>query len=320
MSHQHYVTYKGERYLQAAQPTPLHQCDDCGKRFYSRGQLNRHVKSVHGPRLYCHMCNFSTPGARAYRLREHMRDHQERPSPRGNPRGRRPREVARDQVTFDPPRRTDITPPQTSMLDRCPPSPLLSEWGTSPLVVLGEEVDLLGLGDMELPEVKILASTPVVETATSGTIVAQQSTQGGAEMVEDVVVPEDILIPGTAVTAEEPMPTETAQVPQASHDHSMLDSKQTVLNFEYLAEDPRFFFLGAPSSILEGNTAQLLKKNKNRARSQGQQFKRYFVPEGFLSVRRVERATLPDGTTYQLTDFWTKDPECKKTSDKATQT
>ncbi|XP_069139476.1 uncharacterized protein [Argopecten irradians] len=236
MSHQHYVTYKGERYLQAAQPTPLHQCDDCGKRFYSRGQLNRHVKSVHGPRLYCHMCNFSTPGARAYRLREHMRDHQERPRPRGNPRGRRPREVARDQVTFDPPRRTDITPPQTSMLDRCPPSPLLSEWGTSPLVVLGEEVDLLGLGDMELPEVtkearvgeeagpvigttqldtrQVLASTPVVETATSGTIVAQQRTQGGAEMVEDVVVPEDILIPGAAVTAEEPTPTETAQVPR----------------------------------------------------------------------------------------------------------
>lgn len=43
-------------------------------------------------------------------------------------------------------------------------------------------------------------------------------------------------------------------------------------------------------------------------------------PLGFGAIQRVERVSLPDGTTYSLTATWTKDPHFQITKEVATQT
>lgn len=50
---------------------PLHQCDECGRRFFSRPKLSRHVRNVHGDRVFCLQCNYSVPKTRSYQLRKH---------------------------------------------------------------------------------------------------------------------------------------------------------------------------------------------------------------------------------------------------------
>ena len=51
----------------------IDQCHDCGKRFANATKLNRHIKRVHGPRLKCNFCWWSSQS-----LVEHERAHHNR--------------------------------------------------------------------------------------------------------------------------------------------------------------------------------------------------------------------------------------------------
>lgn len=65
--------YCGNAYLTTSSSSnePLHQCDECGRRFFSRPKLSRHVRNVHGDRVFCLQCNYSVPKTRSYQLRKH---------------------------------------------------------------------------------------------------------------------------------------------------------------------------------------------------------------------------------------------------------
>ena len=91
-------------------------------------------------------------------------------------------------------------------------------------------------------------------------------------------------------------------------------------SYDTLSADPRLVFLGAPSSYMEGFTAQLLKATQATAKTHLQNYSKRFIPDGFIGVKKVETVTLPDGTVYTLTDYWTRVPEVTCTTSSATQT
>lgn len=84
--------------------------------------------------------------------------------------------------------------------------------------------------------------------------------------------------------------------------------------YAFLAADPRLFFAGAPSAMFPSGAARILQEAHSRARKCGQRSLR------FGAIQRVERVSLPDGTTYSLTATWTKDPHFQITKEVATQT
>lgn len=89
--------------------------------------------------------------------------------------------------------------------------------------------------------------------------------------------------------------------------------------YVFLAADPRLFFAGAPSAMFPSGAARILQEAHSRARKCGQR-SLHHVPLGFGAIQRVERVSLPDGTTYSLTATWTKDPHFQITKEVATQT
>lgn len=89
--------------------------------------------------------------------------------------------------------------------------------------------------------------------------------------------------------------------------------------YAFLAADPRLFFAGAPSAMFPSGAARILQEAHSRARKCGQR-SLHHVPLGFGAIQRVERVSLPDGTTYSLTATWTKDPHFQITKEVATQT
>ena len=91
----------------------------------------------------------------------------------------------------------------------------------------------------------------------------------------------------------------------------------------YDHHDPRTFFVGAPSSYLQGVPAAFLKKQRQEARGTGQWECRFqdplSPPEGVAAIVKKERATLPDGTVYELEATWVRDPTFCMKSSKGTQ-
>lgn len=63
-------------------------------------------------------------------------------------------------------------------------------------------------------------------------------------------------------------------------------------------QDPRLFFAGVPSSYI--NSCSPLRDIRNLARITTNMIRR-FVPVGFACMQKLERATLPDRTVYELT-------------------
>ncbi|XP_061170136.1 zinc finger protein PLAGL2-like [Saccostrea echinata] len=63
--------YLGTSYLSAPSEEPLHQCDECVRRFFSRHKLSRHLRNVHGDRVFCSYCYYSVPRTRKYQLKRH---------------------------------------------------------------------------------------------------------------------------------------------------------------------------------------------------------------------------------------------------------
>ncbi|CAG2196620.1 unnamed protein product [Mytilus edulis] len=73
--------------------------------------------------------------------------------------------------------------------------------------------------------------------------------------------------------------------------------ERTTYDFEM--QDLRLFFAGAPSSYV--NSCPALRDIRNMARISSNRTRR-FVPVGFACMQKLERATLPDGNVYELTD------------------
>lgn len=74
----------------------------------------------------------------------------------------------------------------------------------------------------------------------------------------------------------------------------------------------RLFFAGASSALFPSGAARILPETYSRARRCDQR-SLHHLPLGFGAIRRVERVSLPDGTTYSLYATWTKDPHFKIT-------
>lgn len=91
---------------------------------------------------------------------------------------------------------------------------------------------------------------------------------------------------------------------------------------DYLSVDPRYFFLGSPSSYMEGDTAMLLAANRQDAQSHREHFKRKWPPIGVMSIQRVEEVRMPDGRHYRITDYWVRPAHCEQIEykDEETQT
>ena len=79
-------------------------------------------------------------------------------------------------------------------------------------------------------------------------------------------------------------------------------------DFRSLQNDPALFFLGAPSHYLPGFQARQLERIRERARRGQAYLGVRHAPAGVHSIRREERAILPDGTIYECQATWIEDP------------
>jgi len=80
-----------------------------------------------------------------------------------------------------------------------------------------------------------------------------------------------------------------------------------------LANNPDYFFLGAPSCYEPGPIPELLHKAKERARSAGVKDRKVsFIPRNILCIEKREEVTLPTGEKYCLSSFWLEKPVCSK--------
>ncbi|XP_033738504.1 uncharacterized protein LOC117326029 [Pecten maximus] len=307
----------------------LYQCEECGRRFHTQQKLNHHRRNDHGPRIRCTECSYTTTQARRHRMRDHMRIHQRERQNRPSPRP-----ILKSTVQFPPPVKTEHTPPQQRLLQQSNSpqiSPLMSEWEGSPQVTLGEEVELHetlaeAMGWTHYNSVD--QDSARKETPDKKASVEETSLPSGLPtMPESASLSKEMTPPplseATCERSKSPLQPRITETTAASTGGITETITRTegipTETLDNLAEDPRFFFLGAPSTILQGNTAQLMRRTRMAARRKGQ-LRRHFVPLGYLSVRREEVATLPDGTTYRLIDYWTRDPECKRTRECSTQT
>lgn len=83
-----------------------------------------------------------------------------------------------------------------------------------------------------------------------------------------------------------------------------MDKEQEGTNvYDHLHLNPRFFFLGAPSSYRKEYCAEELIKVRERSILTGTRAVSFFPPT-LDHIRKEETAILPDGTTYQLRSFW----------------
>ena len=75
--------------------------------------------------------------------------------------------------------------------------------------------------------------------------------------------------------------------------------------YDGLHLDPRFFFLGAPSSVSKEVGAKILHDFKESAIQQRRRDVTFFPPE-LDHLKKIESAVLPDGTIYKLQSYWYK--------------
>lgn len=88
-----------------------------------------------------------------------------------------------------------------------------------------------------------------------------------------------------------------------------------------LANDPRLFFSGAPSSLQNDFVGCLLQKTNAEAKRLGAPFRKVsWIPQGFLCVTRCEELTFEDGRHYSLKTTFVRDPEYTLKATKETQT
>lgn len=330
--------YGAHKYQCVRQPEPpRHQCEECGRRFFTTDRLNHHKRNDHGPRIKCNLCDYTTTQARRHRMRDHERTHC---------RNLTQRPKMSSKVVFPPLVQTQGTPPQERLLRESSVSLLdcLSEWDGSPRISLDEEGELhqvvaeamgwkaAGEADMEniSTDKAIPFNIQTVEAAkgegnfTPDLPVSTETKTNSlsSRCIElkssTITSPEKNKVGNQAAARRSEESHQKEQTSVSTMSGSQTDGPRTD-GMDILAEDPRFFFMGAPSSILQGQTAQLLRSTRVTARRRGA-LKRYFIPVGYLGVKRIEEAILPDGTVYKLTDFWTRDPECKRTRECMTQT
>ena len=108
---------------------------------------------------------------------------------------------------------------------------------------------------------------------------------------------------------------------QASHRTVKLISLEQ--NYAAPSADPRHFLAGAPSSLCDRFPASPLRRVRREALKQpisSGQIHFSSFPDCLGSVKKVEKATLPDGTTYELTTTWTRDPDFRICCAEGTQT
>ena len=84
--------------------------------------------------------------------------------------------------------------------------------------------------------------------------------------------------------------------------------------------DPRNMFAGAPSEVIKQFDASPLRKIRKRALRQKGNTTEFLYPSSVGSVKKIEKAILPDGTIYQLETMWCKDPDYKVKRTTNTQT
>ena len=86
-----------------------------------------------------------------------------------------------------------------------------------------------------------------------------------------------------------------------------------------LAQDPRLFFVGAPSGLEGGFIGNMLQRaNKEARRSGGPSVK--WIPASACCVTKVEELHFPDGRNYRLRSTICPDPSFNFTVESATQT
>ena len=84
--------------------------------------------------------------------------------------------------------------------------------------------------------------------------------------------------------------------------------KKSPHEFRSLQNEPALFFLGAPSHYLADFQARQLAHIRERARHGHSCLGVRHTPLGVHSIRREERAILPDGTIYECHSTWIEDP------------
>ena len=77
-----------------------------------------------------------------------------------------------------------------------------------------------------------------------------------------------------------------------------------------LANDPNYFFMGAPSTYESGQVADILHGAKTRALQAGiKNHEVKFIPSNLLCIQKIEETTLVTGEKYRLTSYWIEKPE-----------
>ena len=102
-------------------------------------------------------------------------------------------------------------------------------------------------------------------------------------------------------------PTLAAAISPVNYDNL----KKSQHEFRSLQNDPALFFLGAPSHYLADFQARQLAHIRERARHGHSYLGVWHTPVGVHSIRREEKAILPDGTIYECQSPWIEDPRPK---------
>ena len=90
---------------------------------------------------------------------------------------------------------------------------------------------------------------------------------------------------------------------------------------EDLANDPDYFFLGAPSLYDRRDHAEMLHQVKERCFKAGVQIRKLkFICRNVLCIEKRETCILPDSTQYTMYSLWIEKPEYQRYRDQATLT
>jgi len=176
----------------------------------------------------------------------------------------------------------------------------------------------MGLEAMTVMTIPVPAETSVlVPVETSVPVPAETSVTVPTET--SVPVSTETSIPICVETIVS-VPVKTLPQPKPYHKKKIATTtlRYNLHPYERLMNDARYFFCSAPSIYYEGIEAQVLAGIRDAARREGHRRNSYF-PAGFGSICREETATLPDGTTYQLTATWIPDPMMRSSSEIGTQ-
>lgn len=86
-----------------------------------------------------------------------------------------------------------------------------------------------------------------------------------------------------------------------------------------LANDPRLYFAGAPSSVRNDFVACLMRRANMEAKRCSNRTVSW-VPSGLCAISKVEELIFPDGRVYRLKSILVPDPEYTLTQEASTQT